>query len=61
MTTSNDYDWLIKVLIIGDTAVGKTNILLRTSQDRFVPNHLSTIGVDFKMKILDINGCKLKM
>lgn len=59
--TSNDYDWMIKVIIIGDSAVGKTNMLLRTCDNKFVPNHLSTIGVDFKMKLIDIDNKKLKM
>ena len=41
---SNDYDFLIKVLIIGDSGVGKTNLLLRLCDDSFNPSHLTTIG-----------------
>lgn len=40
----NNYDWLIKLLIIGDSGVGKTNILLRFCENNFHVNHLTTIG-----------------
>ena len=40
----NNYDWLIKLLIIGDSGVGKTNILLRFCENNFHTNHLTTIG-----------------
>ena len=33
--TEADYDWLVKILIIGDSGVGKTNILLRWCKDEF--------------------------
>ncbi len=38
------FDWLIKLLVIGDSGVGKTNILLRACEDRFQTYNLSTIG-----------------
>lgn len=40
----NKFEWLIKVLVIGDSGVGKTNILLRTCDDKFISHTLSTIG-----------------
>lgn len=40
----NTYDWLVKLLIIGDSGVGKTNILLRFCDNNFIPSHLTTIG-----------------
>lgn len=40
----NNYDWLIKLLIIGDSGVGKTNVLLRFCENNFHTNHLTTIG-----------------
>lgn len=40
----NAYDWLVKILIIGDSGVGKTNILLRICDDRFNGNHITTLG-----------------
>ena len=46
----------MKVLLIGDSGVGKTNIILRFCENNFVPTHLTTIGIDFKVKSLDIDG-----
>jgi Ras-related protein Rab-8A len=48
----NVYDYLVKLLIIGDSGVGKTNILLRACDNKFIPSHLMTIGVDFKIKTI---------
>ncbi len=42
--TSESFDALMKIVIIGDSAVGKTCLILRYSQDVFRPNFLSTIG-----------------
>ena len=39
-----NYEWLDKLLIIGDSGVGKTNILLRFCEGNFTPSHLTTIG-----------------
>lgn len=39
------YDWLIKLLLIGDSGVGKTNILLRFCEGNFHTTHLTTIGI----------------
>ena len=56
-----DYEHLFKLLVIGDSGVGKSCILLRFSDDVFTDNFISTIGVDFKIKKLDINGQQVKM
>jgi Ras-related protein Rab-8A len=50
----NSYDFLVKMLIIGDSGVGKTNVLLRACDNKFIPSHLMTIGVDFKIKTIQI-------
>lgn len=47
----NNYDWLIKLLIIGDSGVGKTNVLLRFCENNFHTNHLTTIGI---LKRIDV-------
>ena len=38
------FDWLVKLLVVGDSGVGKTNILLRECEDQFHQYTLSTIG-----------------
>ena len=58
---SDDYDYLFKILIIGDSGVGKTSILLRYVDDRYSPMHDFTIGVDFRTKIIDFNGKRAKL
>lgn len=59
--SDHSYDWLAKVLIIGDSAVGKTNIMLRICDEKFIPSHVTTIGVDFKLKTIEVKGKKIKM
>lgn len=51
----------MKIVIIGDSAVGKTNILLRYVNEEYKMTHISTIGVDFKVKTINIDGVKIKM
>lgn len=48
--TEDKHDYLVKLVIIGNSAVGKTNILLRYATDKYRTSHVSTIGVDFKVK-----------
>ena len=52
---------MVKLVIIGDSAVGKTNILLRYVNTEYKTNHITTIGVDFKVKILTVGGVNIKM
>ena len=55
------YDELVKFVFIGDSSVGKTSMLLRFSENRFPEDHMPTIGIDFKIKIMLINDKKVKM
>ena len=48
----DDYDYMLKMLLVGDTSVGKSCILLRFADDEFVNDYISTIGVDFKIKTI---------
>ena len=59
--TSREHDYMIKLLLIGDGAVGKTSLLLRFAEDFFQKSHLATIGIDFKMKNTVIDGKNIKM
>jgi Ras-related protein Rab-8A len=49
------------MVIIGDSAVGKTNILLRYVNQEYKITHISTIGVDFKVKTINVDNVKIKM
>lgn len=40
----------LKYLVVGDSGVGKTSLLVRYCEDSFHSDYLSTIGVDFKIK-----------
>lgn len=55
------YDYLFKIIIIGDTDVGKTNILSRFINEYFDPNTKQTIGVEFSTKILTIDDKNIKV
>ncbi|KIZ04973.1 small rab-related GTPase [Monoraphidium neglectum] len=59
----NDYDFLIKLLLIGDSGVGKSCLLLRFSEESFTPSFITTIGIDFKIKkiFLDNKWVKLQI
>lgn len=39
-----DIDYLLKVLILGDSSVGKTCLLMKYVDDKFLNNHMPTIG-----------------
>ncbi|CAH0549043.1 unnamed protein product [Brassicogethes aeneus] len=58
---ARDYDHLFKLLIIGDSGVGKSSLLLRFSDNTFTGNYITTIGVDFKIKTVSIDGQKIKL
>ena len=49
----------LKILLCGDSSVGKTSLLLRYTEEYFPEMHISTIGVEYKIKILNINGRKV--
>ena len=58
---SYKYDYLLKILILGDYGVGKTCLLLRYIDDSFTLHHLATIGIDFKTKIVNIENKMVKL
>ncbi|KAK9238368.1 ras family-domain-containing protein [Lipomyces kononenkoae] len=61
MASSRNYDILIKLLLIGDSGVGKSCLLLRFSEDSFTPSFITTIGIDFKIRTIDLDGKRIKM
>ncbi|KAL3628447.1 Ras-related protein RABC2a [Castilleja foliolosa] len=60
-TSQSNYDLSFKILLIGDSAVGKSSLLV-TFISNVVEDHLSpTIGVDFKIKLLTVGDKRLKL
>ncbi|RHZ52762.1 hypothetical protein Glove_457g89 [Diversispora epigaea] len=55
------YDYIIKYIIIGDTGVGKSCLLLQFTDKRFQPAHDLTIGVEFGARFVDVEGKKIKL
>ncbi|XP_044492548.1 ras-related protein RABE1c-like [Mangifera indica] len=56
-----DYDYLIKLLLIGDSGVGKSCLLLRFSDDSFTTSFITTIGIDFKIRTVELDGKRIKL
>ena len=61
--TSDDaraYDHLVKILLVGDSGVGKSSLLARFISDSF-DEQGPTVGVDFKLNHVDVDGTRLKL
>jgi Ras-related protein Rab-8A len=58
---SKAYDYLFKLLLIGDSGVGKTCVLFRFSDDAFNSTFISTIGIDFKIRTIELDDKKIKL
>jgi small GTP-binding protein len=55
-----EYDLLVKVVLVGDSGVGKSNLLTRFTRNEFMIDSKSTIGVEFATKNVSIDGKILK-
>ncbi|XP_035681263.1 ras-related protein Rab-30-like [Branchiostoma floridae] len=56
-----DYKFLFKIVLIGNAGVGKTCLVRRFTQGLFPPGQGATIGVDFMIKTVDVDGDKVKL
>ncbi|VUZ49841.1 unnamed protein product [Hymenolepis diminuta] len=55
------HDYIFKLLLIGDSGVGKSCLLVRFADDTYYENFSSTIGVDFKIRTIDLDGHHIKL
>jgi small GTP-binding protein len=55
-----EFDIAIKLLLLGDSGVGKTSLMMRYAEDKFSNSLLSTAGVDYQTQYLDIDGRRVK-
>ena len=58
-----DYDYIFKILIIGDSSVGKSSTVSKFADDHYENNleYSPTIGVDLHVKIIEVDDKKIKM
>lgn len=59
--SSDDYHLLFKILVIGDSGVGKSCLLTRFVDDTYSDNFQTTVGVDFKIHTVELDGVTVKL
>jgi len=57
----DNYDYLFKLLLIGDAGVGKSSMMIQFADNSYYEGYISTIGVDFKVKTIEHNGKTIKL
>ena len=60
MADAEEYEMMVKVILIGDSAVGKTNIMSKYLKNQFMEDSKATVGVEFGSKLFNINGHNIK-
>jgi small GTP-binding protein len=61
MISQKDYDYLFKMILIGDAGAGKTCLSYRYVDNTWTDAYIATIGIDFKIKIFDLDEKKVKL
>ncbi|ETO27178.1 hypothetical protein RFI_09954 [Reticulomyxa filosa] len=61
MTKNREFDYLFKLVLIGDASVGKTALLHRFADDSFDDNYISTVGVDFRFRTVTLDKKLVKL
>lgn len=61
LPNEDTFDFLFKVVLIGDCGTGKTCVVHRFKSGNYIERHGNTIGVDFSMKTISIDGKKVKV
>jgi len=60
-TSDQHFDYMFKILIIGNSSVGKTSFLFRYAEDSFTSAFVSTVGIDFKVKTVIRKEKRMKL
>ena len=58
---SDSFDFLFKIILVGDAGVGKTCIVQRFKNGIFIERQANTIGVDFTLKTIIVDGKRIKV
>src|SRR3990167_4038983 len=61
MEQEKGYDYLFKILLVGDAGVGKSMLMMRVADDLFIDLHATTFGVDFRISCRSLFGSKIKL
>jgi Ras-related protein Rab-1A len=63
ITMIKEQDYIFKIVLVGNQGVGKSSLFLRFCDNNFIENYLTTIGVDFRFRMLDVDDkvCKLQI
>ena len=61
MQIDSDFEFQIKIVIIGDSGVGKTNFIFQYTESRFSGLHVATVGFDYKSRILKLPSSKKRV
>ena len=61
MQINSDFEFLIKLVVIGDSGVGKTNFIFHFTEGKFSIFHIATVGIDNKSKIINLPNTKKKI
>lgn len=61
MVSKQQYDYMIRLIMVGDSEVGKTSLITRFTDEMFKEGHIATIGIDFRVKTLALDGKNVKL
>lgn len=61
MKLESEFDYVVKICLLGQTTVGKTNLITRFTENKYNSNTPATIAFDFKSKVISLNNSKKKV
>ena len=61
MESQNEFDYTIKLLLVGDSCVGKTNFIYQFIEKKFSQNHMATTGIDLKYTTIEYKNKKIRI